>query len=188
MTYATTVRTSNRHATVRPAAARSSSMMPIPPPTRRSRYPMGHGLTISKTRNRAKAAAHHGNCGGRTSVTARKPTISSQTIAEWSCSPSRRALSPQIQIPASARAATSAYRTVAGRGTSHQPAIAARSVAAVPGASGRQSDTEAQGEQMDRLPQQGECRDRAHSLSRPARCAAPRRGALGSPSPSPKCE
>src|SRR6187402_706368 len=56
---------------------------------------------MSKIRNSANpvSAQRQPQAGGAASIVMHMPAISSQTIAGWSWTPSRRALAPQIQIP-----------------------------------------------------------------------------------------
>src|SRR5512135_2990276 len=55
---------------------------------------------MSNRRNSTNASGAPHQASGTASIVIIMPAISSQTIAGWSCTPRRRALSPQIQMPA----------------------------------------------------------------------------------------
>src|SRR5699024_1570568 len=95
---------------------------------------MGQGLTISNIRNRIKPNNHQGQLLGNKMRVIQIPTISSQTIPPWSCTPSSSATRPHSQTPKilalTIQAIASHSGNICSAGTNTKPA----KVPQVPGA------------------------------------------------------
>lgn len=111
--------------------------MPNPPCSFLSIADIGQGFTISKKRNSAKPSTILVKVTGTNAIVMKKPAISSQTIAGWSCTPTDSAAFPQIVIPTiDINIAKAKYHGVDRKLTANQYKGIAASVPKVPGALG----------------------------------------------------